>query len=95
MRAYQKQLNRKGTVIELAAMRRATLLSVRAELAALDPDCSAEQLVRLDRLAHEARSAMFNLIGRPQRREPAVRPAGPSASDHIAALLAAREEAQS
>ena len=61
-RAYQKQLGRKGTVVELSAIDRAVALTVRAEQAAADPTVSANDLVRLDNAAARARASMFDLI---------------------------------
>ena len=56
-RAYQRELARKATVIEKAAIDRAAVLTARAEAAAIDAEASDEDVVRLDGAAHRARQA--------------------------------------
>jgi hypothetical protein len=70
LRAYQRILRRKSTVLEAAAMSRAALLTARAEVAALDPAVSVDDLVRIDGAASRARTKLADLIGGPTRRPP-------------------------
>jgi hypothetical protein len=48
-------------------------LVARAELAAIDPGVSTDDLVRITNLARRAEASLFVLIGSPQRRPPADR----------------------
>src|SRR5260221_8784168 len=94
MRAFQRQLRCRPTEIERSAMRRAALLTARAELAAQDASVSIDDLVRLDNAAQRARTRLADLIGGFKRRPPPLPTSnGLSASDHIARLLAEREGA--
>jgi hypothetical protein len=68
-RALQRQLRRKGTAIELAALDRAALMTLRAEMAALDPKASSNDIVRLDNAARRAR-ADFERVARIQPKPP-------------------------
>src|SRR5262245_58372094 len=63
LRAYQRVLRRKPNTIEKAAMRRAALLTARAEAAAIDPEVTLDDLVRIDNLAARARARLSDLIG--------------------------------
>jgi hypothetical protein len=55
-------LKRKPTVAEAVALNRAAALTLRAEAALHDPTVTANDLVRLDRLATAARRACADLI---------------------------------
>jgi hypothetical protein len=90
-RAFQRTLNRRPTEIERTAMRRAALLTARAESAALDASTSLEDIVRLDRLAAQARKAMFAVIGEPVPRSRA--PKEPKPFDTLAWLREKEREA--
>jgi hypothetical protein len=68
-RAYQRVLRRKPTMIERAAMERAARLTARAEVAALDPDATLDDVVRIDNAAARARARLADLIGGLGRRK--------------------------
>jgi hypothetical protein len=57
-KAFGKGLGHKPSTLESAAILRAATLSAKAELAALDPTTSANDLVRLDNAAARARADM-------------------------------------
>jgi len=88
-RAYQRALKRKPTVIEQVAMTRAALLTARAEAAALDPNASHDDVVRLDNAAARSRAKLFDLIGVTRRAS-----AGPSFLQAEARRLEREREAQ-
>jgi hypothetical protein len=69
-RGFQRQLNRKGTAIELAALDRAALMTLRAEIAAFDGKATSNDIVRLDNAARRARR-VFETIARiePPKRQ--------------------------
>jgi hypothetical protein len=67
-RAYQRALKRRPTEIERTAMERAARLTVRAEAAALDPNATLDDVVRVDNAAARARAKLSDLIG--LRRKP-------------------------
>ena|SRR6516164_3748837 len=68
-RALQRQLRRKPNAIEKAALDRAALMSVRAEIAAYDPRSTSEDVVRLDNAARRARLD-FEKLARIGERKP-------------------------
>jgi hypothetical protein len=47
-RAFQRELGRKATCLQQTLIDRACVRTVRGELAATDPACSANDVVRLD-----------------------------------------------
>ena len=51
-RAFQRTLNRRPTLIEKAAMKRAAGLVARAEAVALDPNADINEVVKLNNLAN-------------------------------------------
>jgi hypothetical protein len=53
-RAFQRELGRKLTLIEKTAVFKAALLTAKAEMAALDPHTSVEELTKLVNLADRA-----------------------------------------
>jgi hypothetical protein len=59
-------------MIEKAALHRAALMSVRAEIAAYDPKATSEDVVRLDNAARRARQD-FERIARITERKPKQR----------------------
>src|SRR5262245_61800995 len=62
-RAFQRVLKRRPTTIERIAMSRAAALTARAEAAALDPDATLDDVVRIDNAASRARAKLVDLIG--------------------------------
>jgi hypothetical protein len=56
------QLKRKPTTEEVTALNRSVRLTLRAELAATDPDVSANDIVRLDGAAARARKAWTRMV---------------------------------
>jgi hypothetical protein len=56
-------LRRRPTEIERTAMRRASLLVARAEMAAADPNATHDDVVRLDGAARRAERRVIDLIG--------------------------------
>src|SRR5262245_1929194 len=64
-KAFQRCLRRKPTMIERTAIERAARLTARAEAAAIDPDVTLDDLVRIDNLAARARARLADLIGEP------------------------------
>jgi len=88
-RAWQRVLRQRPTALQRAAIRRASLLSARAEIAAADASISLNDLVRLDGAAQRARSKLHDLIGPPVRRPPRLRRRAPaeSAADVLARYL--------
>jgi hypothetical protein len=68
-RALQRQLNRRPTTFERAAMDRAALMTLRAEIAARDPDATSADVVRLDNAARRARND-FCALARIGERKP-------------------------
>jgi hypothetical protein len=64
-RAFMRCLRRKPTMIERTAVERAARLTARAEMAALDPSATLDDVVRLDNCAERARSKLSDLIGAP------------------------------
>ena len=73
-RAFGRGLGRKPDTTEQLALDRAARLTARAEAAAHDPNVTANDLVRIDRLAAAARREMFNLLGTEGKREPGTVP---------------------
>src|SRR5262245_37699757 len=71
-RAFQRALRRRPTMIERTAIERAARLTWRAEVAAVDPNATLDDVVRLDNAAARARSRLEALIGAPlgKRRMP-------------------------
>jgi hypothetical protein len=65
-RAYQKQLRAHPTTIQRQLMTRAAVLTAKAEAAALDPNVSLEDVVRLDNVAARARGEMAAALHRPE-----------------------------
>jgi hypothetical protein len=61
-RAFQRELNHKPTTLQRTLIDRAVILTARAEIAALDPNTSPNDCVRLDGAAARARAAMFAVI---------------------------------
>ena len=59
-RAFQRELAHKPTCLQRTLMDRAAVMTAKAEAAALDPNCSANDVVRLDGCASRARQAMFD-----------------------------------
>jgi hypothetical protein len=55
-RALQRQVRRKLNAYELAALDRAALMTLRAEIAAWDVKATSNDLVRLDNAARRARA---------------------------------------
>jgi hypothetical protein len=72
-RALQRQLKRRPTAYEKAALDRAALMTVRAEIAAYDPNASSEDVVRLDNAARRARND-FERIALPHTSPESPRP---------------------
>jgi hypothetical protein len=62
MRAYQRALGHRPTMLERHCMRRAALLSARAESAAGDPSISIDEVSRIDDRACQARAALAKVI---------------------------------
>jgi hypothetical protein len=80
LRAYQRELGHRPTMLERHTMKRAALLTARAEAAAADPAASLDEVSRIDDRACRARSALADVIraGResaphPQRKGPRLR----------------------
>ena len=67
-RAFQRELGRKPTCLQRAAMDRAATMTAKAEAAALDPATTANDVVRLDNAAARARAEMFAMFA--AKREP-------------------------
>jgi hypothetical protein len=67
-RSLQRQLRRKPNVYEKAALDRAALLALRAEIAARDPTSSSNDIVRLFNCSRRA-IADFERIAMPGKRE--------------------------
>jgi hypothetical protein len=70
-RVYAKGLGHKPSTLQAAAIHRAAALAVRLEAALLDPDITANDLVRLDGAARRARLDMQAVLA-PSKREPAL-----------------------
>lgn len=71
-RALQRaNMRRRGTMIELAALDRAALMTLRAEIAARDPNATSCDVVRLDNAARRARQD-FERLANPQRKSNGV-----------------------
>ena len=69
-------------------MERAARLVARAEAATVDPTVAVEHVVSLVNLARRAETAVFDLVGRPERRPPpAVRDTESSATEQIISAL--------
>jgi hypothetical protein len=77
-RAYQRELGRKPTLIQTTLINRACMLTAKAEAAALDPSVTANDLVRLDNKAQQARAEMFESF-----RERRTQPNGASLDDYL------------
>ena len=75
-RALQKQLGRRPTTIEKAALIRAAVLSATAEAAMTDPTVSHEDRVRLDNTAARARRDFLDLCDRRHKAETPPDPLG-------------------
>jgi hypothetical protein len=67
-RAYQRQLNRRPTTLERAAMERAARLVAKAEAVAIDAAVTVDDVVRITNLARRAEVSLYALIGSPARR---------------------------
>jgi len=67
-RLFARGVGRTPTALQKMAIARAAVLTAKAEAAALDPNCTANDLVRLDHAAARARRDMQALTG---KREPA------------------------
>ena len=65
-RVFQRQLRRKPTAYEKAALDRAALLTLRAEIAARDIGSNSDDVVRLDNAARRARND-FERIAIPRK----------------------------
>jgi hypothetical protein len=78
--ALKRLLPRRLTNIEKLALSRAVTLTVRAEAAALDPDCNPNDVVRLDGVAARARRAWQQIAAADGARRSAV----PSLSEYLA-----------
>src|SRR6516162_2390118 len=76
-RAFQKNLKRKLTVLERAAMERAMRLTVRAEQAALDQSVPVDLVTRIDNSAQRAQRRLFDMIG--AKRQPSA----PSLAEYL------------
>jgi hypothetical protein len=63
-RAYARGLGHKPTTLQSAAIQRAAVLSAKAEAAALDPNVTPNDLVRLDHAAARARRDMEHALQR-------------------------------
>jgi hypothetical protein len=70
LRAYQRELGHRPTMLERHTMRRAALLSTRAELAALDPNASPDEIARIDDRACRARDALAKIIRAAREQAP-------------------------
>jgi hypothetical protein len=66
IRAYRKQLRAHPTTIQRQLMKRAAVLTAKAEACAVDPTVSLEDVVRLDNVAARARSEMAAALHRPE-----------------------------
>jgi hypothetical protein len=64
-RAFRRHLlrgNGKPSTLEAHALRRAAVLTARAEAAAADPSVSVDEIVRIDNAAARARAAFAKVI---------------------------------
>jgi hypothetical protein len=66
-RAFQREFGRKPTCLQQTLIDRACVLTARSELVAVDPVCSATDVVRLDNAAARARQAAFDAIAAARR----------------------------
>jgi hypothetical protein len=65
-RGFQRMLNARPTTLQKALIKRAAMLTAKAEAAALDPTVSLDDLVRIDHCAARARDEMrLALHGKP------------------------------
>lgn len=77
-RAFKRQLRCRLTVVEKQTMLRAVRLVFRAEQAALDPEVTANDLVRLDNAANRARLAWLRVVAVHAKSDAAPQPLFPS-----------------
>jgi hypothetical protein len=71
-KALQKQLKRKPTAIEKAALDHCALLMLRSEVAARDGKASSEDIVRLANCARRAQQDFARLAAVPTKRTPTL-----------------------
>jgi hypothetical protein len=68
-RSYKRQLRRRLNTAEKQVLIRAAMLTARAEAARFDLGTSSHDLVRIERLAHRARTEWSEIVINDQRRK--------------------------
>ena len=81
MRAYQRALRLRPTLLDRHAMKRAATLTARAETIATDIHADTDLVLRADNAAAKARDALGKLIRARHEKTPPARPKSGRAGD--------------